>query len=65
MKGLKKMFDAEFYKAISGVEDTELTGDEILDCGNCFTRIPKHILEDAGDVVFLNEYNCEKCHEPL
>lgn len=58
------MFDSEFYKAISGAETTELTGEELLDCGNCFKRIPKEILEDAGDIIFLNEYECENCGEP-
>lgn len=57
--------DAEFYKAITGVETTELKGDEILDCNNCFTRIPKWVIEDAGDIIYLNEYTCEKCNEPL
>jgi len=59
------MFDSEFFKAITGVEDTTLTKDDWLDCGNCFTRIPGEILEDAGDVIYLNEYDCEKCNEPL
>lgn len=57
--------DAEFYKAITGVETTELTGDEIMECGNCGTTIPKWVLEDAGDIIFLNEYDCEKCNEPF
>jgi MinD superfamily P-loop ATPase len=58
------MTDKEFFSAISGVEDTELTGDELIDCGNCMVRIPKEILQDAGDYIFLNEYTCENCNEP-
>tara|TARA_B100001778_G_scaffold300729_1_gene276305 strand:+ start:495 stop:674 length:180 start_codon:yes stop_codon:yes gene_type:complete len=59
------MLDAEFYKAITGVESTELTGEEDLDCGNCFTSIPKEVLVDAGDIVFLRDYECESCNEPF
>lgn len=61
------MNDAEFYKAITGLsdEDLELNEHSQLDCGNCFTAIPKWVLIDAGNVIYLNEYVCENCHEPL
>lgn len=59
------MNDSEFFKAITGIENTELTANDWLDCGNCFTRIPGEVLEDAGDVIYLNEYTCENCNEPL
>lgn len=59
--------DAEFYKAITGLsdEDLELDGSSQLDCMNCFTQIPQWVLKDAGNVIYLNEYECENCHEPL
>ena len=61
------MLDYDFYKAITGLtdKDLELTKDSALDCGNCFTKIPGNILEDAGNAFFLGDYTCEKCNEPL
>jgi len=59
--------DAEFYKAITGLSDEDLELDENsqLDCMNCFTEIPQWVLKDAGNVIYLNEYECENCNEPL
>lgn len=61
------MTDYEFYKAITGLSDEDLELDEHsqLDCGNCFTAIPKWVLKDAGNYIYLNDYTCENCHEPL
>ena len=55
------------YQAISGLseEEMQLDGTMSLDCNNCFKPIPKWILEDAGDVFFLGDYECENCFEPL
>ena len=59
--------DADFYKAITGLSDEDLELDENsqLDCMNCFTKIPQWVLKDAGNVIYLNEYECETCNEPL
>jgi len=59
--------DADFYKAITGLSDEDLELDENsqLDCMNCFTEIPQWVLKDAGNVIYLNEYECETCNEPL
>jgi len=59
--------DYEFYKAITGLSDEDLELDEnsMLDCGNCFKQIPKEILKDAGNVIYLRDYDCENCGEPL
>tara|TARA_R100000742_G_C4179718_1_gene15252 strand:- start:26 stop:220 length:195 start_codon:yes stop_codon:yes gene_type:complete len=55
------------YQAISGLSEEEMQLDATmsLDCNNCFKPIPKWILEDAGDVFFLGDYECEHCFEPL
>ena len=46
-------------------EEMQLDSTMSLDCNNCFKPIPKWILEDAGDVFFLGDYECEHCGEPL
>ncbi len=55
------------YQAISGLSEEEMQLDATMsfDCNNCFKPIPKWILEDAGDVFFLGDYECEHCGEPL
>ncbi len=61
------MNDAEFYKLITGLsdEDLELNEHSQLDCGNCFTSIPKEVLIDAGNYLYLRDYDCHNCNEPL
>ena len=57
----------DIFQMFTGMSEEEMqfTGDEFMNCGNCFTRIPKDILIDAGELFFLSDYTCEKCNEPL
>jgi len=59
--------DYQIHLAISGLteEEAQFNEDTQLDCPNCFTAIPKWILEDAGEIFFLGDYDCENCGEPL
>ena len=59
--------DREFYQSITGLKDEDLKLDKSsgLDCMNCMTAIPGEVLEDAGDFIYLSDYTCENCNEPL
>tara|TARA_R100000742_G_C4243120_1_gene62450 strand:+ start:105 stop:311 length:207 start_codon:yes stop_codon:yes gene_type:complete len=67
MNNLSNIDDKQFYMAITGLksEDLKLDKNSGLDCMNCMKAIPEWVLEDAGDFIYLNEYDCENCGEPL